>query len=265
LISSGVEALGTNYSGAGAYRGTNGEFSKNAFGNSSAFKAVMIASGGLSGGLSSAIAGGDFWKGVREGLITSGLNHAMHGVKDLIQKAEYSIIGLFGAGGTDTEGNADFGKFIRDQDGMLFTSLAGEADADIIQYITGEYNEGKLIKIYGYSRGAVAAVRIANELQHKVAIIELNLYDPVILGGELRLEGNHVMRVNHYYQRNPTDKSNILTGNYPTNPFKGTPLIYNESKYGFNTKINSTNYTGQYYKDGGLVNHNNIIKHILGL
>jgi hypothetical protein len=34
----------------------------------------MIASGGLSGGLSSAIAGGNFWSGVREGLITSGLN-----------------------------------------------------------------------------------------------------------------------------------------------------------------------------------------------
>ena len=42
----------------------------------------MIASGGLSGGLSSAIAGGNFWSGVREGLITSGLNHAMHSVVD---------------------------------------------------------------------------------------------------------------------------------------------------------------------------------------
>jgi hypothetical protein len=248
LVSSGIEALGTNYSGAGAYRGTNGEFSKNAFGNSSGFKAVMIASGGLSGGLSSAIAGGDFWKGVREGLITAGLNHVAHMVKNFIQEAEYSIIGIFGAGGTDTEGNEDFGKFIRDQDGILFTSSAGGEDADIIQYIKGQNRDGKLIKIYGYSRGAVAAVRIANELQHSVPIIELNLYDPVILGGDLILKGNHVNRVNHYYQRNPTDKSNILTLDYPTNPFKGTPLIYNESNYGFNTKINSTNYTGQYYK-----------------
>jgi hypothetical protein len=45
----------------------------------------MIASGGLSGGLSSAIAGGNFWSGVREGLITSGLNHAMHSVVNKIQ------------------------------------------------------------------------------------------------------------------------------------------------------------------------------------
>jgi hypothetical protein len=54
----------------------------NKFGASSAFKAVMIASGGLSGGLSSAIAGGNFWSGVREGLITAGLNHVVHSVVD---------------------------------------------------------------------------------------------------------------------------------------------------------------------------------------
>ena len=42
----------------------------------------MIASGGLSGGISSSIAGGSFWKGVREGLITAGLNHVAHMVKD---------------------------------------------------------------------------------------------------------------------------------------------------------------------------------------
>ncbi|MDM1408104.1 hypothetical protein [Myroides sp. DF42-4-2] len=38
----------------------------------------MIASGGLSGGISSTIAGGDFWQGMRQGLITSGLNHVLH-------------------------------------------------------------------------------------------------------------------------------------------------------------------------------------------
>jgi hypothetical protein len=38
----------------------------------------MLASGGLSGGLSSSIAGGNFFDGVRQGLITSGLNHLAH-------------------------------------------------------------------------------------------------------------------------------------------------------------------------------------------
>jgi len=44
----------------------------------STLSAVMLTSGGLSGGISSAIAGGDFWDGVRQGLITSGLNHLAH-------------------------------------------------------------------------------------------------------------------------------------------------------------------------------------------
>ena len=38
----------------------------------------LFAAGGLSGGITSTIAGGDFWDGVCNGLISSGLNHAMH-------------------------------------------------------------------------------------------------------------------------------------------------------------------------------------------
>ncbi|WP_353100633.1 hypothetical protein [Myroides odoratus] len=47
----------------------------------------MIAGVGLSGGISSTIAGGDFWQGMRQGLITSGLNHAMHMGVNEIDKA----------------------------------------------------------------------------------------------------------------------------------------------------------------------------------
>lgn len=43
-------------------------------------KAAVLASGGLSVGISSSISGGDFWSGVRQGLITSGLNHLAHQV-----------------------------------------------------------------------------------------------------------------------------------------------------------------------------------------
>jgi len=38
----------------------------------------MIASAGLSGGLSSSIAGGNFWAGARQGVIVAGLNHLGH-------------------------------------------------------------------------------------------------------------------------------------------------------------------------------------------
>ena len=82
LVSSGVEALGTNFSGSGSFRTVDGGFSPNSFGAGAGIKAVMIASGGLSGGISSSIAGGSFWKGVREGLITAGLNHSLHMMLD---------------------------------------------------------------------------------------------------------------------------------------------------------------------------------------
>ena len=38
----------------------------------------MVAAGGLSAGVTSSMAGGDFWDGVCNGLICAGLNHAMH-------------------------------------------------------------------------------------------------------------------------------------------------------------------------------------------
>lgn len=52
-------------------------------------KATMIAVGGLSGGISSAIAGGSFWKGFQQGLITSGLNHVAHMVSDQFDKSNF--------------------------------------------------------------------------------------------------------------------------------------------------------------------------------
>ena len=52
----------------------------------------MIAAGGLSGGLSSSIAGGNFWDGVRQGLITSGLNHAMHAFAYSVNKNQFSSL-----------------------------------------------------------------------------------------------------------------------------------------------------------------------------
>ena len=48
-------------------------------------QAIQVASGGLSGGISSTIAGGNFWAGVKQGVITSGLNHVAHSIYKLHQ------------------------------------------------------------------------------------------------------------------------------------------------------------------------------------
>lgn len=42
------------------------------------FDALSLTSGGLLGGVSATIAGGDFWQGMRHGLITNGFNHILH-------------------------------------------------------------------------------------------------------------------------------------------------------------------------------------------
>lgn len=47
-------------------------------------KALMITSGGLTGGISSTISGGNFWSGLRQGLITSGVNHVAHLITNTI-------------------------------------------------------------------------------------------------------------------------------------------------------------------------------------
>ncbi|MEI3789859.1 MULTISPECIES: RHS repeat domain-containing protein [unclassified Chryseobacterium] len=79
IISSGIQALGTNFTRSGAMQDANRNYiSMNSFGKSDLIKAVMVVSGGLSGGISSTIAGGNFWQGFRQGLITSGLNHVEH-------------------------------------------------------------------------------------------------------------------------------------------------------------------------------------------
>lgn len=79
VISTGIQALGTNFTGSGALQDANRNYiSMNSFGSGDLIKATMIVAGGLSGGISSAIAGGKFWQGIKQGIMTSGLNHLAH-------------------------------------------------------------------------------------------------------------------------------------------------------------------------------------------
>jgi hypothetical protein len=71
LIGSGMNWLGSAKNAAGVRELTN-------FGKSAGFKALTIAAGGLTGGVSSVIAGGNFWSGMRQGLITTIINHIDH-------------------------------------------------------------------------------------------------------------------------------------------------------------------------------------------
>lgn len=86
LVSSGVQKIGDigkgiNYTSTETL--TTGTITKSfAQNNPTLMKVITIASGGLSGGFSSAIAGGNFIDGFKQGVIVAGLNHTAHDVLD---------------------------------------------------------------------------------------------------------------------------------------------------------------------------------------
>lgn len=49
---------------------------------------ATIFGGGLTGGIGAAITGGNFWQGMQQGLITTGLNHVMHPITDFFDQQD---------------------------------------------------------------------------------------------------------------------------------------------------------------------------------
>lgn len=236
--------------GASLFGGIAGSFANSAAGT--------VASGMVLGGVASELTGGNFWEGAVIGGFVAGFNHAMH----RITQPKYVVAGIYGAGGREVSDNPRLEKIVEKQGGKMFTSSWGTNDQEIIDYLVDGYNEGKQIKIYGHSRGGAAAVRIANELgEMNINIAEVNLFDPVSLGGDFIFTHPNVLRVNNYYQRNSTVKMYGLPYWNLDNPFIGSPV---KAKFSFPI-INQVDYTGQYYKSGVPVSHLNIIRKAYGL
>ncbi len=87
LVSSGIQSLGQTGKVATTISLNGKELSSpvlNGFGKDF-MKATMLVAGGLSGGFSATIAGGNFGDGLKQGLITGGLNHIAHLTTDFIQ------------------------------------------------------------------------------------------------------------------------------------------------------------------------------------
>lgn len=135
----------------------------------------------------------------------------------------------------------------------MFTSTVGGGDDEIIAYLKAGFEKGNQLEIYGHSRGAAAAVRIANTLgAMHINIAQITLYDPVALfgGGSFNFDYPNVMKVNNYYQRNPTDHlMSGYEGNMVNNPFQGSPV---SGSFQW-PAINNVNYTGNLS-----INHINI-------
>ena len=153
--------------------------------------AAEIASGGLSGGLGSVIAGGDFWRGAEQGVIATAYNHAVHGLYNKItqdSKSPYdgyrkdkngNYIRVDGRGGDkidylyDEEGNIiastpvsfteiEVGPYRRTYgQGTKYVSPAlYDPSFDIFAWwASGEVLGAALVKVYRYLSGVGRAAR----------------------------------------------------------------------------------------------------------
>ncbi len=105
-----------------------------------ALKAMMVASGGLSGGISSSIAGGKFMDGFRQGIITAGLNHVAHLTSDSFPKNDSELNDSELLVLLDAQGGS----------GLGYTGMAGGNDDKGWDYVS---NEGaKKWKLYNWRR-----------------------------------------------------------------------------------------------------------------
>lgn len=193
IISSGIQALGTNFNKTGAYQDSNHNYlSKNSFGSGDLIKAVMVVSGGLSGGLSATIAGGNFWQGFRQGVITSGLNHVSHFVVETFDRSNYDkfyaeVKKIMGSASAHFSGTPeDMWKMMQNVPTLrkLLNRLQGtklyavvlknHPDRDKYEGRTDENGDGSLsIKIYmkGYSTNISVALTLGHELWHAWLIV----------------------------------------------------------------------------------------------
>jgi hypothetical protein len=209
--------------------------------------------GAISGGAGSRMSGGNFWQGAVTGGIVSGLNHAAHAM----MKPKTTVAGIYGAGGDEASGNPALEELVLKKGGRMFTSSVGGGDDEIIAYLKEAFEKGNQIEIYGHSRGAAAAVRIANKLGAlNVNVSQITLYDPVgmYFGGSFNFDYPNVMKVTNYYQRNPVD--GVLF--WADNPFQGSPV---SGTFQW-PEINNVNLTGKYY-NGVLINHINITRYAI--
>lgn len=136
VVASGIQGLGTNFSGSGAMQDANRNYMTfNKFGNSY-MKAAMVVAGGFSGGISSTIAGGKFIDGFKQGLITSGLNHLAHLSSEFLQKKDAELLVLLDSEGASRLGHmAELGG--NDEKGWTYVSKDGKLNSDGNPLTTG--------------------------------------------------------------------------------------------------------------------------------
>lgn len=192
LMSSGIQSLGeTGMAWVNAETGKTIQPLYNEFGRTY-MKAAMLVAGGLSGGLSATIAGGNFWQGMKQGLLTSGLNHLGHVVADSFDRSNYDklykqVKKVMGNASDKFSGNpSDLLKLMQDVpilrelynklDGTKLWAVVLKNHPDASKYagLTDSNADGSIsIKIYHKKSDSniSVALTLGHELNHAIGIV----------------------------------------------------------------------------------------------
>ena len=171
------------------------------------------------------------------------------------------VIGIYGARlGEEKSGDGEaLRKLVEGKGGRMFEFYE---IGKINRHIREAWDNGHSIEVYGYSRGGNAAVGLANEMPD-VLFSKIILFDPNLFltqRDKLVLTRENVREVHNYYQNN--SRTGWLTP-FGSNPYLGYPVI---RQYGTlqspGVNVYNYNYTGEYYRPGIPVSHNNIIRHV---
>jgi hypothetical protein len=193
---------------------------------------IILASGGLSGGFSSAIAGGKFVDGFRQGIITSGLNHIAHDIVGTIQFNKELRDFLIDAG---YEGKLyEFANLSNEQIGefaaKVFPDLYNSANKpkfEVLDLIDDKPNiMGRALKTVTVDSKGIYTVKSNGLIQIKKQVLLSYFHLASVVGHEL----NHVIdHVDGTYQKWANHYKDIKAGN-----------VYSELKaYGWELSLKS--------------------------
>jgi hypothetical protein len=215
----------------------------------------MIASGGLSGGFSSAIAGGNFWQGVKQGIITSGLNHAIHGVVAEVKEGnaraevrkmneEYRASGGVLPNEQEFEGGTYFEFGGDEANAKLYFKYA----SDNSKYEFGMMNltiEGKNIN-YVQTSYQLESISNSSLYRHVTKDYKYNKYNPTMVNDGVK----------YFIHSHPTHNGNILGAFTPSgmDGDMGVAANFPSAKHYFYNPETSKIFQ---YNQNGLINNGN--------
>ncbi|GAB2896271.1 hypothetical protein ACCI51_04670 [Microbulbifer echini] len=175
--------------------------------------------------------------------------------RDLVSRKTLAVAGIYGAGGPNAGDNQALRTWVNQMGGAMFSPVAKRR---VRRYLMQGAAQGKLLLLFGYSRGGNSAIKLANILGRMgITLSHLVIFDAhsVFDNRTFRLRYDNVRQAHNFFQRNPRTAGKY--GWWGANPYWGCPLL---SSY---IEVQQVDFTGAYFKNGIPVSHLNIVRQSL--